>query len=84
MTQSPEPRIRGTRITLTELAAIQGRIAAIVNQLNVEIAEAIEAGARIKVAHDETEIPVRPWTVHCVTVVATAQLVVGPNPELEA
>lgn len=76
---TPEPRIRGTRITLTELAAIQSRIAALVNQLNAEIAEAIEAGARIKVAHEETEIPVRPWILQSVTVVATAQPVIGAN-----
>lgn len=74
---TPEPVIRGTRITMTELAAHQARIGAIVNQLNAEIAEAIDAGVRIKVHHEEQEIPVRPWTLHFITVAVTAQPVIG-------
>lgn len=76
-----EPVIRGTRITMTDLAAHQARIGAIVNQLNAAIAEGVAAGVRIKVHHEEQEIPVRPWTLHCITVAVTAQPVIGGQDE---
>lgn len=81
MTGNTEPRIRGTRITPTELTAVQSRIGAIVNQLNAEVAEAVAAGARIKVHHEEQEIPVKPWTLHFITIAVTAQPVIGAQDE---
>jgi hypothetical protein len=84
MTDATEPRIRGCRITQTDLDAARGRLLALEAQMNAEIARAIDLGVRVVVRTEETEIPERPWTIVRVTVIATAQPVVGPNPELEA